>query len=231
MKRRRNSDNQRPSAPLWMVTYGDIVTLLLTFFVLLLSFASLDEVKFEEAASSLKGALGILERYQSILKNKSISVTEEDLLRRLDIYESVNELKKVTEEMGYKEAVSIKVTESGMLIQLGDKILFDLGKAVLRPEALPILDIVGKTIRDQAGEVLVGGHTDNIPINSPDFPSNWELSTARAVNVVKYLIDKAGVPPEILGATGYSEFKPLVPNDSPENRRKNRRVEFLVTWK
>jgi chemotaxis protein MotB len=231
VRRKKDSETEQPSAPFWMVTYGDMVTLLLTFFVLLLSFAKLDDIKFEEVASSLRGALGILERYQSILQNRSADISTENMQRRLDIYESMTQLKKMAEELGYEDDIVIEASDEGILIRMGNKVLFDLGKAVLRPEAKPILDIVGQTIRNRAQEVLVAGHTDNIPINSPLYPSNWELSTARAVTVVKYLIQEASVPPQVLAATGYSEFRPLVPNDSPENRQKNRRVEFLVTWK
>lgn len=230
-KKREKEEVKEPSAPFWLVTYGDMVTLLLAFFILLISFSSLDEKKFGEAAKSLKGALGILKRHESILDNKKFKFEEENILDKMEIYENIQELERTTKELGLDEVISIKFTETGLLIQMGDKVLFDLGKADLRSKAFPILNIVGKTIRSRAREVLVSGHTDNIPIDTKEFPSNWELSSARATSVVKYLIDFANVPAEILAATGYSEFRPLLPNDSPENRQKNRRVEFLVTWR
>lgn len=230
-KPRRSVLTSRSKAPSWMVTYGDMVTLLLTFFVLLLSFASLDETKFGEAVSSLKGAFGILERYRSILKNQSISLSEEEILNRMNIYNSVIELQTMAKKLGYEDAINIDVTDKGMLIRLGNRVLFDLGKAQLRPEAYPVLDLVAETIRNSSREVQVSGHTDNIPISVVEFPSNWELSTARATNVVRYLISQANVPPEILAATGYSEYRPIVDNDTPAHRQENRRVEFLITWK
>jgi len=230
MKKPRENDSNEPSAPFWMVTYGDMVTLLLTFFILLISFANLDEVKFEQAAHSLKGALGILEKNTSQLKSNAIDVSEEDLLHRADIYESVMEVNRIASKLGFEDDISIEPGETGLLIQMGDRVLFDPGKADLKPEAFPILDIVGKTIREKAKEVLVAGHTDNVPIKTIQFPSNWELSTSRALSVVRYLIDETEVPPRFLAATGYSEFRPLKPNDSPESRQKNRRVELLVTW-
>lgn len=230
-KKKEKEEVQEPSAPFWMVTYGDMVTLLLAFFILLVSFSNMDELKFEEAAHSLKGALGILKRYESILDNERVKVEEEIIRHKVDIYKSIQVLERTTKELGLDEEISIKVTETGLLIQMGDMVLFDLGKANLKSEAFPILNIVGETIKSRAREVLVSGHTDNIPIDTKEFPSNWELSSARALSVVKYFIDFAKVPAEILAATGYSEFRPLLPNDSPENRQKNRRVEFLVTWK
>ena len=229
----KQEENQEPSAPFWMVTYSDMVTLLLTFFILLLSFAELDEIKFEEAAHSLKGALGVLAGQQSPRRNKTNndSFSEVDMLRRRELYSSVAELQKVAEELGYENDISINIHDNGILIRMGDRVLFDLGKANLKEKAFPILDVVGKTIRNKATEVLVGGHTDNYPIDTVEFPSNWELSTTRAIKVVKYLIENAGVSPTILAPIGYSEFKPIGPNDTKESRQKNRRVEFLVTWK
>jgi len=232
MEEKQQEENDEPSAPFWMVTYGDMVTLLLTFFILLLSFAELDEVKFEEAAHSLKGALGVMQAYESPKNNKSRSKSSSELemMRRNEMYKSMVELEALAKEMGYEDDVSIMFSDNGLLIRMGDRVLFDIGKAYLKPKALPVLDIVGKAISKHAKEVLVGGHTDDYPIQSAEFPSNWELSASRALNVVKYLIDRTGVKPHVLAATGYSEFRPLVGNSSAENRRKNRRVEFLVTW-
>lgn len=219
-----------PSSPAWMTTYSDMVTLLLTFFILMISFSTVNEIKFEQAALSLKGALGVMKRFPSPRRNMGLDITPDDMKRRQQVMNDVNEIQKKAEELGIRDQVHIKLTDEGLLIQLGDKVLFDLGKADLRPEAYPILDVVGQTMKGKASDVLVSGHTDNIPINTPEFPSNWELSTARALQVVKYLINKVGVEPQILGATGFSEYKPVVPNDSPENRQRNRRVEFLITW-
>ncbi len=224
-------ENQEPSSPAWMTTFSDMMTLLLTFFVLLLSFSNMDEIKFAMAAKSLRGALGVLNASPSPRPVNSTSPQPEDILERKELYESVLSLEKKAKELGIENEMNIDFNENGILIQLGDRVLFDLGKSELKPEAYPILNLVAKIIREKAENVLVSGHTDNVPINSPRFPSNWELSTSRAVNVVRYMIGEAGVPAEMLGATGYSEFRPVVPNITPENRGRNRRVEFLVTWK
>jgi chemotaxis protein MotB len=230
--KKKQESSDEPTAPFWMVTYGDMVTLLLTFFILLLSFSIIDEVKFEQAAHSLKGALSVLDSYDHSLESfgEGESQSEVDMLRRSEIYESVAELEKKAQEMGFEDDLSIEVNNNGLLIRMGDRILFDLGKAQLKSKAFSVLDIVGKTIKSQAKEVIVGGHTDNVPINTSQFPSNWELSSARALSVVRYLIDITSVPPEVLAATGYSEFSPIETNSSPEGRQKNRRVEFLITW-
>ncbi len=230
-KKKQIEENQEPSSPAWMTTFSDMMTLLLTFFVLLLSFSKMDEEKFEQAAHSLKGALGIMKSYPSPRNKMGIYLNEDDLNSQQEIFDNMKELQQKAEELDMAEDINVRITENGLLIQLGDKILFDVGEAELKSIAFPLLDIVGKTIRKKAGLVLVSGHTDNIPIHTEKYPSNWELSSARALSVVKYLIEKAGVPPELLGATGYSEYKPIVENTSLANRRRNRRVEFLVTWK
>ncbi|NOZ74611.1 MAG: flagellar motor protein MotB [FCB group bacterium] len=223
----------KPSSPLWMTTYGDMVTLLLTFFVLLFSFTSMDKNKFEQVAGSLRGALGVVQQnlpFQGAAPG-SIGGTDYDLLRRSEIFESVESLRDALNEFTKDGSINIEATESGILIQMGDRILFDQGQAELKPKALEILTIVGETIRDQASDILVAGHTDNVPIHNKDFPSNWELSTARALSVVRFLVDTVRVPPRILGAVGYGEYRPVAPNLTAAQRQINRRVEFLVTWK
>lgn len=130
-----------------------------------------------------------------------------------------------------QDEILIRETDTGILIRMGDRVLFDFGKAEIRPEAEPVLTMVGNTLINSAKQIMVSGHTDNIPIHTKDFPTNWELSSKRAVNVVRYLVEDVGMDPSVLAAVGYGEYQPLIPNTSPENRRVNRRVEFEVTWK
>ncbi|MCD6101324.1 MAG: flagellar motor protein MotB [Candidatus Marinimicrobia bacterium] len=232
MARKRKEDIEKPSSPHWMTTYSDMVTLLLTFFVLLISFSTIDKVMFDKAMFSIRGALGVLKRNVSMLSNPT--VPKESMLdqrRRAALYRNINAMKELARAMGYEKDISVEMTTTGFLIRMGSRVLFDLGSADLKPEAYPILQLVGEVLKEDVAEVVVCGHTDNLPIRSGKYPSNWELSTARALSVVKYLINKVGVPPEILVAAGYSEYRPLVPNTSEENRQKNRRVEFLVTWR
>jgi len=224
---------KEPSSPLWMTTYGDMVTLLLTFFVLLFSFTSMDQKKFDQVAGSLRGALGIMHDrmpFQTPVPGAGSSGNL-DLLRRNHIYESVESLRDKLSEYSAEGRITVEGTESGILIRMGDHMLFDPGKAELKPQALDILKTVGENIRDIASEVQVAGHTDKVPIHNDEFPSNWDLSAARALSVVHYLVDHVGVSPEILAAVGYGEYRPIASNKSEEGRQINRRVEFLVTWK
>ena len=230
-KKKKKEDLETPSSPAWMTTYGDMVTLLLCFFVLLLSYSSVDTKQFSVAMYSLQGALSVFDKNVSVISQKSMGVSKYDKFNRVNIREDIMEMEQIAKELGYEDDISIVETEGGMLIRMGNRVLFDLGKADLKPKALPMLNILGKTIGKSAGEVLVCGNTDNLPITTGIFPSNWELSSARALSVVKYLIDVVNISPKVFGTVGYSEYRPLVPNDTPENRQKNRRVEFLITWK
>lgn len=208
-----------------MTTYGDMMTLLLCFFVLLLSFANVDEVKFSTAMYFLQGALGILPDMDSTREESKIHKMQE-----IQLEESVQNIDEISEQMGLQQEITVEITEGGMLIRLGSKILFDSGSDILKIESYPVLKVVGQAIKGGIREVMIGGHTDNVPIQSDKFKSNWELSSARAIAVAKFMVDSVKVDPGKLVASGYSEFRPLVPNDSPENRSENRRVEFLISW-
>ena len=115
----------------------------------------------------------------------------------------------------------------GLIMRLSEHALFDQGSADISAEALPLLDKIGAIISKTAYLIRIEGHTDNLPIHTELFPSNWELSTARAVNVLRYFIKNHNIDPQRLAAEGFGEFHPLVANDSPENRAKNRRVEII----
>ena len=106
--------------------------------------------------------------------------------------------------------------------------MFDLGQADLKPEALEILDHLAEVLKQIPNPVRVEGHTDNWPINNERFPSNWELSTARATNVVRQLIEEHGLDPSSFRPRGYGEYRPLAPNDTEDNRALNRRVDIVL---
>ena len=127
-----------------------------------------------------------------------------------------------------EEGIRAELISEGARIRLENRVLFDLGVAAINPEGLPVLDKVGNAVLSVPNRVRVEGHTDNIPINTYEFPSNWELSTARAVNVLKILINRYGIDPRRLSAAGYGESKSVAGNDTPENRAKNRRVEIVL---
>lgn len=231
MKKKIEEASDEPTAPFWMTTYGDMVTLLLTFFILMISFANMDERKWSMVAKSLQGALGVMEQYKVELQMmKETPGGEDDMLIRSDVYERVKAFEEQMSTQIDEGDITVESIKNGLLIQMGDKLLFNSGKADLKPEAFDVLKLIAQTTKEHASDIVISGHTDDIPINTPEFPSNWELSGARALSVVKYLIDETEINPKILAATAYGEHRPLVPNESDEDRKINRRVEFAVTW-
>jgi len=218
---------KKVETPAWLATFGDMMSLLLAFFVLLFSFSSIQESKFQAAMASMQGALGVLETYPTIPIHDNFEHLP-DLQRTLEgVKKKVEEIKENIEALKRSDEVKVSRNEEGLAIRLDSRFLFDLSSATLRSEAFEVLDGVMGSLKDLPNEVRVEGHTDNLPINSSTFPSNWELSTARAAAIIRYFESK-GMDPRRMSAVGYGEWRPVVRNDSPENRQKNRRVEIFV---
>jgi len=227
--KKQKEEVEEPSAPFWMVTYSDMVTLLLVFFILILSYSTIELEKFKGAMSSMKGALGVMPEMESAnKKDKKINIQRKLTSKEQYLERKIDRLEDVIIENNLQASVEIEVTNSGIHIRLGDNVLFDLGKARIKSAAHPVLSGIAETVRGEFSEVYVEGHTDNIPINTPRFPTNWELSTARALSVVRFFHDKEDIPAANLAAVGHGEHRPLVPNNSPQNRAKNRRVEIFI---
>lgn len=150
------------------------------------------------------------------------NVVDEETKR---IYEKVNDY---IEKNQLNEKVIIKKDTRGVLIELQDRFLFDPGNAALKQEGYPLLEKISGLLYNLSNEVIVEGHTDNLPINSGYYQSNWELSTDRAIKVVRYFVEKAGIDGRRFQAAGCGEFKPIDTNSTPEGRQKNRRVDILI---
>ncbi len=178
-------------APAWMVSYSDLVTQLLTFFIMLFALSS--------------------------------AATEDQLKKikqKIDDYVAQNHLERF---------VSTKITlKEGLVITFSEKYMFDSGKADIYPEAKRVIRDIAALLVEEPNRISIEGHTDNTPINTPEFPSNWELSTRRATNVLKYLLEELNFDPKRLTAAGFGEWHPVAPNDTPENKAKNRRVDLIV---
>ncbi len=210
-------------APGWMVTYGDMMSLLLTFFVMLLSYSSTDIVKFKQAMGSLRGALGVMKSEQGVVNLPKMMIGSRS---QNQVETSTVRLRKLIKQEHLEDAISVERTDKGLLIRISNLVLFDLGKAEIKPEIYSIIDKLVGIIAQWEGPIRVEGHTDDLPIHTAQFPSNWELSTARAVKVLRILIEKGGVAPKNLSAVGYGEHHPIVPNTHAKSRAQNRRVEI-----
>ena len=207
--------------------YTGFILILLCFFIMLTSFASLENSRITQFVQSFANAVSVfdggksLEPGTTVVNSDAMVVDKEDPIALL--FEKVKQLGK----QNGLEQVSIQHGDRGIIMTLADKMLFESADTELTESSHILLDKIGMMINSTDAHVDLQGHTDDRPIRTDAFPSNWELSTARAVNVLRYLITYAGVPPHRLSAVGLSKYHPLVPNTSAQNRAQNRRVEFI----
>ncbi len=227
-----DSEEQESGAPAWVVTFGDMMSLLLTFFVLLLSFSEIDRVAFAQIMGSLKDAFGV--QTVEILTDPHTAeqvkrVPQEGNAAGTELLDRLNSIFP-----GAFAGGSDGVDEDGQgagrfTVNIPGEMLFDSGDSTLRSEFFPTLDKVCRLMKEEYPDMRlqVFGHTDNRPISTARFRNNWELSASRAVSVITYLINQCGIAAGRLVAIGYADSRPVAPNDTPANREKNRRVEFL----
>lgn len=242
MNRYKRQEEEHENTHLWLLTYSDVVTLCLTFFVLLYSFSTLDAHKWKSLVGSLQGALGVLDG-GNIPVNNGILDTGSD---KADLEESQDDEDFLKYQEEQKKLISIQekfnqyiadhnlqgnvttsIEERGVVIRFQDSVLFAKGSADLFPESRIILTDLSVIMKEIDSPIRIEGHTDNLPINTVRYPSNWELSTARATNVLRFLIEQ-GIEGSLLSAVGYGEFHPIYDNSNEENQRKNRRVDLVI---
>ena len=230
---KRKSKEEAADTMKWMVTFSDLITLLLTFFVLLLTMCSLEAGKVEQFQAACSEAMGVLlEGKYSEVEDRIITSSkrriDEQALKMENILKQFSGIKTmlISEDKGGK--LKFKDLERGLSIVMKNDLLFNSGKSEINPEGISVLRDIGSKFGKFEGKVIVEGHTDNVSISTEKFPSNWELSISRAVNIVRFLAEEAGVKPIKMSAMGYADTKPVVSNDTPENRRRNRRVEIIL---
>lgn len=202
----------------WLVTFSDAMTLLLVFFVLLLSVSRIDQSKFEQVSGAIQG---------KVLKKEA----------KRPFHEAEQQLQKLIQRNDLEEQVKVELTSSGIKMALASTALYEPGSAAIKEGKLPVLEDLATiiTAMDLKGFMIeVEGHTDDVPIRSDRYPTNWELSSHRATNVVKFLI-RQGVSPQKLKAVGYADSRPIVPNldasgePLSDNRARNRRVVIQIS--
>jgi chemotaxis protein MotB len=255
-RKRRGAAAEHENEERWLLTYADMITLLMALFMVLFSMANVNKAKVEALSKSLNEAFSgkILPGGKSIQMsgsndkpekpspqppipaitpmvgdasqqaNANAAKTEQDEFNRIK-----REVDAYARKHGLTDKVQTTITQRGLVIRLlTDKVLFDSGMAELKPQASPILDRVAHLLRIAGDhDVMVEGHTDNVPIHGSVYPTNWELSTARASRVTRFLIEH-GAAKMRMGATGYASLHPLTANNSAAGRSRNRRVEVVV---
>lgn len=212
---------EEPEAPLWMITYADMTTLLLTFFILYYSIAAMNVSKFKGAILGDESAgIGLLELMDSVDIKQSI--------QELTGLKSDNILTDINDVANDHETLEIGINKAKIVVRVPGGTLFKSAAAALQKEGLPVLDEVIRVVKKYPRyKVHIQGHTDDDPISTEQFPTNWELSAARATAVLRHFIDR-GIEPQRLTATGYADTFPLFGNDTEAGRNKNRRVEFVL---
>ncbi len=255
-------------APLWLATFADLMSLLMCFFVLLLSFATMDANKFKKMSESMMNAFGvqrdvpadqipmgtsiiaqhfspaqtdpsILEQVKQTTyqQETELDVSKEDMqaIKEQIMQEKMEEIEEQSEMI--KESLEEEMTEGlvtvetdglRIIIRINEKGSFPSGSAELKAGFEPVMEKITESVNDTVGKVAVAGHTDNIPISTDWFRSNWELAASRSVTVAHFMLNNKHTDPERIVIEGYADTKPLVPNDSSENRAINRRVEIII---
>jgi chemotaxis protein MotB len=223
----------RRGAPPYMMTFGDMMSLFLTFFVLLVSMATFETAKFKVASESLQNAFGVLESFPTIAVNPFVRIPKQDggEDRRKTSINDARKMEKLIVDKNLDNVVKVEVTQTGFGVMLRDPETFASGSAELQQSGQSIVNDLAALIKSNPNlKIRVEGHTDDVPIHSERFRSNWELSSARALSVVQLLSEKSGINPANMSAVGYGEYRPLAPNTSEENRSKNRRIQIFVDY-
>lgn len=217
---------QEAGAPAWMVTFSDMVTLLLTFFVLLLSMANMDKIKFQAASESLQSAFGVMRTgaKTEIGKPKVVEFAPiaDDFTSRLyqRMMVDFNRLK-------IDKRISLVKDRGAVVLRVEESILFAPGVTTLSPEAAPALRQVAELIRNLPLHLRIEGHTDSTPSSAQGL-SNWDLSMGRAISVLKFFEGEKLIPLERMSAVGYGDQRPVDTSGTPEGNARNRRVEFVL---
>lgn len=233
MARKKREEESSGGSPEWMTTYSDLVTLLLCFFVLLFAMSAVDAQKFNSVMQSFQGGTGIMPGTGTI-EEQGQSTGGEDPLVTEEI--NLSELKASIDEYGEEEGLSDKlitqIDERGLTIRMVDTVFFNSGSADIRPETASVLDFVTDIIiREEFSDkhIKIEGHTDSDPVSGNGiYPTNWELSAARATSVLRYLVEQKGIDGTRVSSGGYGYFRPIAPNDTIENKSKNRRVDLVI---
>jgi chemotaxis protein MotB len=234
----KHKHEERENHERWLVSYADFITLLFAFFVVMYSISSVNEGRYRTVSESIKAALNPLSNHSG--ENRIINVGEAKSVQKgrnpsdakLAVLRRVSQQIQAISDQPMKDLVAlitvVQKINGDIVITIPDRLLFNSGEATIRAEALPFLKGLGGVILELNRHARVEGHTDNVPIRTAQFPSNWELSAARAVMVVRILSELYEVPADHLAAVGYADTRSITKNLDVEQRAKNRRVEIVI---
>lgn len=229
-RKKKETNNNSGGGGGWMTTFSDLMSLLLTFFILLYSMSSVSLEKFNEASQSIQLAFN---GGDSVIEGSTVIDTETETSEETidpELVKMYNEVVAFLEAKEMTSQASVEYDQDGIYVNIQESILFGSGSAIIADSGKGTLNDLGDLIKQFENEVVVEGYTDNVPMNNANFSSNWELSTGRALSVLRYLSEVRNIDPTRLSAKGYGEYHPIVPNDSEENKAKNRRVNIVLVY-
>lgn len=235
----------------WLVSYADFITLLFAVFVVLYAMGQSDKKKVEEVMQAIQQSFGmstagaapkvnvipsqaitVIPSLKPEIKVAPIGRTRSGQAKMRAEEKDFRQIKSAVEaylvKQGAQTKVTLEITRRGLIVSLKEAGFFNSGQANIKPEAYELINTIAEVMTQYNNPLRLEGHTDNIPISTAQFPSNWELSTARATNGLKYLLRNFDIDPNKISATGYAEFRPIADNATPEGRAKNRRVDLLM---
>lgn len=222
-------DGEEPSGAgreRWLITYADLITLLMIFFIVMYSLsARISNDKFDQLASSLSNTL---KKSTPKPGEKTPFTSGENPETRKFKSKAKAVMNSVVADKAVRDAVKVDIDSRGLVISLIDKSFFETGSADIRPGARPVLKKIAANLKAMPNSIRIEGHTDSIPIRTARYPTNWELSSARATSVVRFMSEQAGIPAFRLSSASYGSFKPIASNGTADGRRRNRRVDIVV---
>ena len=236
----------------WLVSYADFITLLFAVFVTLYAMSQTDKQKVEQVAASYRSAFGVtsgaasgrpevlpktdmmpIPSMRNQIKNPEKPKVKNDgsvkvQATKQDFKNIMVTLEKYLIEQKAQDKVSMDMTKRGLVISLKEAGFFDSGSAAVKASSHDLLAKIAESLQPFGNQISFEGHTDNIPMRSATFQSNWELSTARATNLARFVMDRHGLNPEKIAVTGYGEYRPVADNSTEEGRKQNRRVDIVL---
>ena len=253
----KKKEKKHDNSERWLLTYSDLITLLMILFVVLYALSNVNQTKYEELSTSLNQAMGSSSGDSVIPKGDGVldgglteilnssgtgdSKEQKDASQKTDPGEEVEisrdefvELRdwiyKTIKDSNLADNVTISVEEAGIVIALANDVLFDSGEAEIKDSVKDKFAFIANLLSQVSNKIEIGGHTDNVPISNQFYASNWQLSAQRAANVTEYLVDTYHIDPRRLTAVGYGEYSPIETNNTEEGRGKNRRISITILF-
>jgi chemotaxis protein MotB len=253
MSRKKSHEEAHENHERWMLTYLDLITLLMIFFIIMYAMSNVSATKYEKLAQSLNSALagdnqkveggeegspvqeiafndppGGTPDTMTLTKEQQEASDAAKAAEMAELQEVAKKVEEIMEEKGLSAEVSVSMSERGVVISLKDTVLFESGSTEIKSANISSLIEIGKALKSVKNYVRIEGNTDNVPISNSDFKNNWELSVMRAAQVLRIIVDQGGFPASKICAIGYGEYRPVAANDTAINRAKNRRVDIVI---